>query len=155
MFSGVKLSNKINGSVVRPNQKWEIQYGDPENIDIAVRISFLSRLQAEICVLPVYAHHYCHFSLLVFSQEVLSKVNNEYCYAYSVLNKESQYHNMNFTKFISQMGQPNFDSEPIPNRCTEFVKFRFINCCMITMTPITVTCSTKLTMMLQEEIVRI
>jgi len=31
---------------------------------------------------------------------------------------------MNFTMFISQMGQPNFDSEPIPNLCTEFVKFR-------------------------------
>jgi len=26
--------------------------------------------------------------------------------------------------FISQMGQPNFDSKPIPNLCTEFVKFR-------------------------------
>jgi len=26
--------------------------------------------------------------------------------------------------FISLMVQPKFDSEPIPNRCTEFVKFR-------------------------------
>jgi len=52
---------------------------------------------------------------------VLSKVNNKYCYAYSVLNNQSQYHNMNFTMFISQMGQPNFDSytdsEPLHGIC--------------------------------------
>jgi len=30
---------------------------------------------------------------------------------------------MYFTLFVSQMGQPNFESEPILNRCTEFAKF--------------------------------
>jgi len=62
-------------------------------------------------------HHYCHFSLLVFSCEVLRRVNNKYCYAYSVLNNQSQYHNMNFTMFVTQMGQPNFDSEPFHRIC--------------------------------------
>jgi len=53
-----RLSNEINGNVVRLSWKWEIQYGDPENIDKCVRISFLSHLQAEVCVFPVYRPPY-------------------------------------------------------------------------------------------------